>query len=100
MATIQARDNLLVIIEDWESNYFKPFEFRTVWPTGIFANEYPDFIGKHVTLWQNGLYRLDSGQLLALEDHGKTRPIDCEQKPIEKPKKGKREYTRGAWRKA
>ncbi len=88
----------LFVLDPWQNHFSIPVKYRTAWPTGLFAKDYPHFVGKRVTSYGCGTYRFDDGLLLRLEHGGKTRPDNnyLEERPIPKPP-GCHEYRNGRW---
>lgn len=101
MAEIIERDGKIYILDSWESDYRKPVQYRLVWPTGLCASFYPNFIGMECSCIDAGVYRIDgTGTMIQLEDGGQTMPEKryYEERKIRKPCNCT-DYRDGKWRK-
>ena len=81
------RGGKLYVIESWHNHFSKPIKYRTAWPTGLFASEYPDLIGKKCKLNGFGIARMDDGLCLRLEHGAETKPSpeNSEERMIPRP---------------
>lgn len=91
-------DGKLFVLDPWQNHFSIPVKYRTAWPTGLFAKDYPHFVGKRVTANGSGAYRFDDGLLLRLEMGAETRPSAeySEERRIPRPPM-KNEYRNGRW---
>lgn len=92
------RDGLLYVLDPWLFDWQRPVRYRTAWPTGLRAVDYPELVGTRATDVGDGHYRLEDGRLLSLERGGQTRPAPehCVEEKIPRPR-GRREYRNGRW---
>ena len=92
------RDGKLFVLDPWESHFTKPIRYRTAWPTGLFAKDYPHFVGQKVKACAGGTFRFSDGLMLRLEHGGETKPDSnyFEERPIPKSP-GCHEYRNGRW---
>jgi hypothetical protein len=92
------RNGMLFVMDPWENHFSQPIQYRSLWPTGLFARDYPHFIGKNVQIYCGGVYRFDDGLMLRLEHGPETRPdiSYSEKRPIPKPR-GCHRYRNGRW---
>lgn len=99
-AEIVERDGKLFVLDPWQSHFSEPIQYRTAWPTGISAKDYPHFIGQKAESGPGGTYRLESGILIRLEHAGATHPDRryTEEKQIRRPR-GNYKYHSGRWQK-
>jgi len=95
---IVARDGKLFVLDPWANHFTQPIKYRTAWPTGLSAKDYPNFIGQRVKACAGGTYRFGDGLMLRLERAGETRPDReyCEERAIPKSP-GCHEYRNGRW---
>jgi hypothetical protein len=98
-STIEARGNKLFIIDDWENMYREPIRYKTAWPTGIFAADHPELIGKRCS-HISGLVKTEDGIVVRLENGEHTKPSEeySNEESIPKPR-GCYLYCRGCWHK-
>lgn len=66
------RGGKLFVLDPWENHSTRPIKYRLAWPTGIFASDYPRFIGQKVRYLYGGIYRFSDGLCLRLEHGGET----------------------------
>jgi hypothetical protein len=92
------RDGKLFVLDPWQNHFSQPIEYRTAWPTGLFAKDWSDYVGKTVRPIGDGTYQLDNGLFLRLEHGGYTKPSHeySEERRIPKPPMMK-EYRSGRW---
>ena len=88
----------LFVLDNWECHFTLPIRYRTAWPTGLLAQDYRNLVGRRATYFDNGVYRLDNGLFLRLENDGKTKPSPEHsiERRIPRPP-GKKEYRNGRW---
>jgi hypothetical protein len=81
------RDGKLFVLDPWQNHFSLPIKYRIAWPTGIFAKDWPNYVGKTVRPNGNGTYRFDNGLFLRLEHGGDTKPSQeySEERRIPKP---------------
>uniref|UniRef100_A0A6M3LGQ1 Uncharacterized protein n=1 Tax=viral metagenome TaxID=1070528 RepID=A0A6M3LGQ1_9ZZZZ len=84
---VEREDGRLYILDPWQNHFTKPIKYRTAWPTGLSATEYPHLIGKNCVAKGTGLYLVDGGIYVALEHRDKTMPSAefSEERIISKP---------------
>ena len=85
------RDGRLFVLDAWQNHFSLPIKYRMAWPTGLFAKDYPNFIGQKVRPYGSGTYRFNDGLCLWLERGGGTRPNAeySEERRIPRPPLGK-----------
>lgn len=95
---IVERDGKLFVLDPWQNNFTQPIKYRTAWPTGLYAKDYPHFIGQKVMSGAGGTYRFADGIYLRLEYGNETKPDSrhSEERPIPKSP-GCHEYRNGRW---
>jgi hypothetical protein len=96
MPEVSTKDGFLVILDDWEDSFSAPIRYRAIWPIGVPASDYPELVGRRARHVGQGLFNA-GGQLIALANREKTKPIDHEEKRLPKPK-WTRAWERGDWR--
>jgi len=92
------RNGKLFILDAWQNHFSLPVKYRTAWPTGLFATDYPHFVGRTVKPNGGGTYRFSDGLCIRLEHGGETRPSyeHSEERRIPRPPM-KKEYRNGRW---
>lgn len=107
--TVEEYQGKLAVVTDWEPHFSKPIEYRLWWPVSVQAINYPQFIGKPATdtgTGSDGVFNVLIGSYdhrsIRLDNGGKTQPVHKDERPAEKPRKGKNydwEWQNGKWEK-
>ena len=91
-------DGKLFVLDPWQNEFSRPIKYRTCWPTGILASQYPHLIGQKCRTNGTGVALLEDKTWIRLEHGGETTPDPnwCQERPIPKPPRA-HEYRNGRW---